>query len=77
MVIQGGIDQQGVTLDDIWGYNLELNKWMTIQTDKPLDALSHHTLTPVFSNPWKIGDLYSKKSIDKDRVSNQFNYEVI
>lgn len=73
MLIYGGVDQQGSTLDDIWGYNLEISKWMTIQTEKQLEGLSHHTMTPVFSNVWKIGDIYSKKSIDKDRVKNNFS----
>lgn len=68
MLVHGGIDQQGQILKDIWGYNLEYNKWVTIQIDGEIAALSHHTMTAIFTNPWKIGDIYSKRSCDRERV---------
>ena len=40
-----------------------------LSVDSEISALSHHTLTPIFKKPYKLGDLYTRKGMDKEIVS--------
>lgn len=72
MLVHGGLDQNGITLDDMWIFNMDRNTWVSpnIDSHDQLPLLSHHTCVPVFTNPNRINDIYSKKSFNeqKERV---------
>lgn len=70
MFMYGGIDQGGNTLSDMWVYNMEIKNWNDAHLSRKMPKLSHHTMTPVFSNlKSRVLDVFSKKMFDGPKVS--------
>ena len=69
MMVHGGIDQNDLTLNDLWTFNLESKSWFSPQTEGVLPMLSHHGAASVFTYPDKVTEIYRKKEYtSKDRV---------
>lgn len=69
LLVFGGINQSGQTLNDFWYYNMEVKSWNSASVMRKLPRLSHATMTPVFSNlKSRVLDLFNKKMFEGPQV---------